>query len=77
MKTDFGPMKKTSIAEILLTVLVFGWGVVSLVGGMHLIGITQIPARALPYIGGALIAYVIVTGAVVTLMCVKFMLKKG
>jgi len=52
--------------------------VVALLGGAELIGLLELPARMQSYLGAALIAYVFVSGIVVTYLSAKQMLiKKG
>lgn len=70
-------IKKVNAGEIILTAIMFGWIVIALLAGGHLLGILQVPGKALHYVGGALIAYVFVGFITITHLCVKFMLKKG
>lgn len=68
---------KVKAGEIFLTLLMFGWIMAALLGGGFLLGFVELPAGTLPYIGGGLVAYVLVGFMVITHLCVKFMLKKG
>ena len=64
--------------ELLLSTLMFVLLVVALLGGAQLIGLLNLPVRMQSYLGAALIAYVFVSGIVVTYLCAKQMLvKKG
>lgn len=69
-------LKTINFGEGLLTTLLFGWVAAALLGGMQLIGLVHLPTRAVPYIGGALLAYVVVCGMVITHAGVKFVVKK-
>lgn len=75
MKTDL-QTTKNSAKELLLTALMFGLIVIAILSGGQLVGVIDLPTRVLPYLGGALIGYVLVAGAIVTHYCVKFMLNK-
>lgn len=74
MKIQSNP--KIKFSEILLTTIMFGWILAALLGGGYLIGIVKLPESALTYIGGALVAYVIVGFMAITSLCAKFMLNK-
>lgn len=69
-------MDKQKIKEILLTILMFGLIVIAILSGAHLVGVVDLPVRVLPYLGGALIGYVLVASSIVTHYSVKFMLNK-
>jgi hypothetical protein len=77
MKADFNPIMKTSIKEIVVTVLLLGLVAAMSLGGMQLANLVHLPVKAQAYIGGALLAYVVIVGFIIMHNCVKFMLKKG
>lgn len=58
------------------TALMFALIVIAVLAGGELVGIINLPNRVLPYIGGALLGYVIVGTFVVTHLCAKSMLNK-
>jgi hypothetical protein len=69
---------KVAWKELFLSALMFILLVVALLGGAELIGLLELPARMQSYLGAALIAYVFVSGIVVTYLSAKQMLiKKG
>lgn len=59
-----------------LTILMFALIVIAVLGGGELVGLLHLPNRVLPYIGGALLGYVVVGAFVVTHICAKSMLNK-
>lgn len=70
-------MMKTSIKEVMVTVLLLGLVAAMSLGGMQLANIVHLPIRVQTYVGGALLAYVAIAGFIIMHNCVKFMLKKG
>lgn len=70
-KTDGGAFK-----HYVVTILMFALIVVAVLAGGELVGLLHLPNRALPYIGGALLGYVVVGTFVVTHLCAKSMLNK-
>lgn len=48
-----------------------------LLAGAYLTHIIALPAKVLAYVGGTLLSFVILAGALIVHNCVKFMLKKG
>lgn len=76
MKTDFQTIKKTNVSEVLLTVIVLALVGTMLMAGADLTGIVSLPAKMLAYLGGILLAFVVLFGFLIVHNCVKFMLKK-
>ncbi len=70
-KSDNGSFKLT-----ITTILMFALIVIAVLAGGELVGILHLPNRVLPYIGGAMLGYVIVGTYVVTHICAKSMLNK-
>lgn len=68
--------KTSNALHYLATLLLFGLIVIALLSGAELVGIVELPNRVLPYIGGALIGYVVVASFVITHLCAKFMFNK-
>lgn len=70
-------LKTVNFGEGLLTVILFGWVAAALLGGMQLVGLVHLPVKTVPYVGGALLGYVVVSGMIITHAGVKFVVKKG
>jgi hypothetical protein len=77
MTPDSHPIKRASISELLVTLLILALIVAMLVAGTELVGLIKLPARLLAYAGGALLAYVVVGGFLIVYNCVRYLLKKG
>lgn len=67
-------MKKTNATELFLTVMVVLLMAAMLLAGGHLVGVVPLPHDAQAYVGGALLAFVVLGGFIVAYNCVKFML---
>lgn len=59
-----------------LTALMFALIVVAVLAGGELVGLINLPNRMLPYIGAALLGYVVVGTFVVTHLCAKSLLNR-
>lgn len=76
-QTDNNKSKGESVVKIYAaTALMFVLIVDAVLAGGELVGLLNLPNRVLPYIGGALIGYVIVGTFVVTHICAKSMLNR-
>ena len=80
MKTDNKPTSNTKGESMIkiyaLTALMFVLIVDAVLAGGQLVGLLQLPNRVLPYIGGALLGYVVVGTFVVTHICAKSMVNR-
>lgn len=77
MKADLQPLKKTNIAEILLTLVLLALLGTMTAAGADLTNIIHLPPKILSYIGGTLLSFVLFGSFLVIFNCVKFMFKKG
>lgn len=70
-------MSKSSIAEFITTVLLLVFVGAVLLGGLQLTGFVNLSHKIIRYVGGAMLAYLVVIGFIIIHNSVKFMSKKG
>ena len=80
MKTENKPTNNSKnegvIKHYAITILMFSLIVIAVLAGVTLLGVPLLPKRAEPYVGGALLGYVVVGGAIVTHLCAKTLLNR-
>lgn len=70
-------MLKTNVPEVLMTLMILVLLATMTVAGATLTNIISVPPKILAYVGGTLLAFVILGGFLIIHNSVKFMLKKG
>lgn len=70
-------MSKSSISEFIVTILVLVLVGAMLLAGLQLTSFVDLPHKVIRYVGGAMLAYLVVIAFIIIHNSVKFMSKKG